>query len=292
MSRKYTLKHVDKNGLGLEIGPSFNPVAPKKDGYHVEIIDHMSRDGLIEKYKNDSVKANNIEEVDFVWGGEPYTELTGHHKHYDWIIASHVIEHTPDLIGFLNECDSVLKDDGVVSLVIPDKRYCFDHFRPISGLSSVIDHHIQKNTIHTPGKVAECFLNVVSKSGSIAWNSSDNGAYKLQHSVEDAIDRMHCVINNNEFIDVHSWCFVPHSFRQLINDLYELNLSSLQEVDFHSTEGCEFFITLGRQGKGLDIARLEMLKIIELEIKEDIAPPKKIKDRLKNIIKHIIRRNR
>ena len=40
-----------------------------------------------------------------------------------------MIEHTPDLIAFLADCDAVLKDTGVLSLVIPDKRYSFDRFR-------------------------------------------------------------------------------------------------------------------------------------------------------------------
>ncbi len=34
------LKHVDKNGYGIEIGASFNPIASKRDGYKVHVIDH------------------------------------------------------------------------------------------------------------------------------------------------------------------------------------------------------------------------------------------------------------
>lgn len=69
---------------------------------------------MITKYKDHHVNLNNIEEVDFVWRDENYSELTGKSKYYDWIIASHVIEHTPDLIGFLNDCDAILKDEGVI----------------------------------------------------------------------------------------------------------------------------------------------------------------------------------
>ena len=36
------LKHIDKNGYGIEIGPRHNPVAPKSAGYKVHIIDHMN----------------------------------------------------------------------------------------------------------------------------------------------------------------------------------------------------------------------------------------------------------
>ncbi len=141
------LRHIDKNGYGIEIGPSHNPIAAKKDGYKTHIIDHMSREQLIVKYEDHSVNLHNIEEVDFVWKGERYSELTGKTQYYDWIIASHIIEHTPDFIGFLNDCDAILKDDGVISLVVPDKRYCFDHYRPITGISKIIDSHFQKSAI-------------------------------------------------------------------------------------------------------------------------------------------------
>ena len=263
--KQKVLQHVNPKGWGVEIGPSFNPYAPKRNGYKVHTIDHMSREELIKKYKGHPVHFENIEEVDFVWQGENYSELTGKKKFYDWVIASHLIEHTPDLIGFLNDCDTILKDDGIISLVIPDKRYCFDHYRPITNISKIIDSHFQNNTIHTPGTVAEYFLNVVSKGERIGWEYGSTGKYRLIHSLEDATQGMKSVIEDKAYIDVHSWCFVPHSFRLLIHDLYNLGLIPFQEIDFFNTDNFEFYITLGRKGKGINKSRLEMLQIVESE---------------------------
>lgn len=266
MDRKETvLKHIDQAGHGIEIGPSYSPVAPKRDGYQVHIIDHMSRKELLEKYEGYPVDLDQIEEVDFVWRGEKYSELTGNSKYYDWIIASHVIEHTPDLIGFLNDCDAVLKDEGVLSLVIPDKRFCFDHFRPITGISKIIDSHLSGNIIQTAGTIAEYYLNVVVKSGVIAWDATAAGEYILIHSLEDAMQGMNKVLDDKIYIDAHSWCFIPHSFRLIIHDLYNLGLIPFQEVDYSPTAGCEFYITLGRGGQGIQKSRLEILKTIEDE---------------------------
>ena len=209
------LAHINKNGHGIEIGPSHAPLAPKSEGYRVDIIDHMGREDLLKKYQGHNVNLNNIEEVDYVWSGQTYAELTGKSKHYDWIIASHVIEHTPDLIDFLINCDAVLKDEGVLSLVIPDKRYCFDHFRPITGISSIIDKHFSINKIHSAGTVAEYFLNVVSKEGDIGWHAHTGGTFKLVHTLDDARNSMQSVREHKAYIDVHAWCFVPHSFRLL-----------------------------------------------------------------------------
>ncbi len=263
---KKVLRHIKKTGRGIEIGPSHRPIAPKREGYNVHIIDHMSREKLIGKYKDHNVDLENIEEVDFIWQGESYSDLTGKRKYYDWIIASHVIEHAPDFIGFLNDCDAILKDDGVISLVVPDKRYCFDHYRPITGLSKIIDNYFQKATVHTPGTVAEYFFNVVKRSGSIAWNSNTTGDYALIHDVNQALKAMNSVHENNRYFDVHAWCFVPYSFRLIIQDLFSLGLIALQEVEFFPTKGCEFFITLSRRGGGVKISRLEMLGIINKEL--------------------------
>ncbi len=47
----------------------------------------------------------------------------------DLLVASHVIEHVPDLITWLREIASVLKPTGQARLAIPDRRYTFDLLR-------------------------------------------------------------------------------------------------------------------------------------------------------------------
>jgi predicted SAM-dependent methyltransferase len=195
--RQKVLLHIDKTGQGVEIGPSHNPLAPKREGYQVHIIDYMSREQLVVKYTGHNVNLDNIEEVDFVWTGQSFADLTGRPKYYDWVIASHVIEHTPDLVGFLNDCDSLLKDHGVLSLAIPDKRYCFDYYRPITGLARVIDSHHRQDKIHSPGTVAENYLNVVLRNGQIAWEAGTEGPLSLIHTLDGAINGIRSVARTN-----------------------------------------------------------------------------------------------
>jgi len=263
--------HIDSQGLGLEIGPCHRPAAPKRDGFNVEIVDHLTREQLLEKHKNSNLTLDQVEEVDHIWSGQPYSELTGKTKHYDWIIASHVIEHTPDLIGFLLDFDSVLKDDGVISLAIPDKRYCFDYYRPITGISKVIDHHLQGNKKNSPGTVAEYILNVVKKSGVGAWDEKTQGDHEFFHDLELAKKNLEIAKRGRVHIDCHTWCFVPHSFRLLISDLNQLGFLPFKEVSFSRIGGSEFFMTLSRAGKGLDMSRLDALKRIEDEMLEPVS---------------------
>jgi hypothetical protein len=157
--KERVLASIDRKGLGIEIGPNHDPIAPKREGFRVHIIDHASREELVAKYSAHRIPHDRIEEVDFVWRGGSYVELTGRPGQYDWIIGSHLVEHMPDLIGFLAECDALLKDGGVLALVIPDKRYIFDRFRPITGLARVIDAHLQKASAPSPGAWGEHHIN-------------------------------------------------------------------------------------------------------------------------------------
>ena len=271
------LKHIDQTGWGIEIGPSYGPVAPKRHGYNVHVIDHLNREQLIKKYEDFSVDTNNIEEVDFVWQGETYKELTGKERHYDWIIASHVIEHTPDLIGFLVQCDEVLKEDGVLSLAVPDKRYCFDYFRPVTGVAKVIDNHLLGNKHHTPGAIFEFSANCVTKNSKAVWGPDLHQAvglhaeYKLIDSFEAASRSMTAAIEQNHYTDVHAWCFTPHSFRLIVRDLFALGMIPFQEVDFYPSVRHEFFVTLGRKGSEPSLSRLEMLQTIEAELQDNFS---------------------
>jgi len=136
---------IDPQALGLEIGPSHRPIAPKRSGFNVRILDHLDASGLRAKYADHGVDTSAIEEVDYIWRGEPLEQLVGGVR-FQWIVASHVIEHVPDLIGFLNSCERILAHGGLLSLAVPDKRYCFDCQRENSSLARVIDAGLMRPT--------------------------------------------------------------------------------------------------------------------------------------------------
>ncbi|HEX5129298.1 MAG TPA: class I SAM-dependent methyltransferase [Usitatibacter sp.] len=263
--KRRILAMIDKAGRGVEIGPCHDPIAPKREGFAVHVIDHTSREMLARKYRPVGLPVDRIEEVDFVWSGETYLELTGAPRGYDWIIASNLIEHTPDLIAFLKDCDAILKDGGVLALAIPDKRCCFDRFRPVSGLARVVDSHVARHKMNTEGAAAEYCMNVVSRGGQLSWNPGSGGDYEFLHSASHGRHVMR-TIENGVYHDLHNWVFVPHSFRVLVSDLHALGYIQMREVAFHPTEGYEFYVSLGRHGSGPPMSRLEMLEAMEAEL--------------------------
>lgn len=257
------LAHINKNGVGVEFGPSFRPIAPKRLGYNVTIIDHASRNDLVEKYEAQGIDCASIEKVDLVWRGESYTELTGKQNYYDWIIASHVIEHTTDMVGFLQQCEEILKPGGCLSLAIPDKRYCFDRFRPKTGLAKISDAHRQPTKFHSEGTIAEYFLSVVKYNGQIAWSNSENvnnDKFETVHSKKDCIEAINIIQERTGYLDVHAWTFTPHSFRLLVHDLNILSYIKLNEKAFFDTDGHEFFVTLCKSNHNASVERRKLLQ--------------------------------
>jgi SAM-dependent methyltransferase len=246
------LRGIDKATPGLEIGPSHRPVAAKRDGFHVHILDHLDAAALRAKYATHGVDIDAIEEVDYVWSGQPLDALVGRDR-FTWIIASHVIEHVPDLVGFLNACEAILAPGGVLSLAVPDKRYCFDCERENSSLGRIIDVAQAQSTNHSPGTAAEYFLKVRRKGGLIAWNERHQGTLEPVHGLEDAVQAM-AKVREGHYFDLHSWVFTPDSFRQIIRDLHDLQFTGLREQHFHPTRGCEFFVTLAKPTTGSQAA--------------------------------------
>jgi len=180
------LHAIDRSGHGLEIGPSHNPLTPKKYGYDVQILDHLNANDLRKKYAGHGVNVENIEEVDYVWNGEKLTDLIEDRAGFDWIIASHVVEHIPDLISFLQQCATLLKPEGKLSLVIPDKRYCFDFLNPVSSIGQLLDAFVQKRIRPSPGQIFDHYSNSCTRDGKIAWDNHMKDIPSLVHTFTEA----------------------------------------------------------------------------------------------------------
>lgn len=239
---------IDPAGRGLEIGPSHNPAAPKSGGYNVETVDHLDQAGLLEKYKDDAgINLASIEPVDHVWTAGSLRELIGAGGCYDWIIASHVIEHMPDLIFFLKECQALLKPGGTLSLVVPDKRFCFDHLRRRSSTGDVIQAHLEARTRHTPGQVFDHFSSACKLDETGSWHRHSTGRIDAVHTFEFARTMHEMSIGSDEYLDVHGWVFTPSSFRLMLGDLNALGYVSLKEIAFTDTRDCEFFIAYSNE---------------------------------------------
>ncbi len=258
---------IDKSGQGLEIGPSYDPLAPKKEGFNVHVLDLGSAKELREKFKGLGVTIDRIEEVDFIWHGEPLPVLIGQEECYDWIIASHVIEHVPDMISFLIECEKLLKPAGVLSLIIPDKRFCFDYFHGTTSTGEILDAYDQKRTRPSPGKVFDHCARVTTLNGRFFWDPDSDWSsnFELVHDISEAESSWYLARSTEPYFDVHNWRFTPSSFRLLLGDLRALGLTRFGIKKEFDTVGCEFYVTLGKDTEDFTLKssnRMELLRRI------------------------------
>jgi SAM-dependent methyltransferase len=271
------LSYINIKGVGLEIGPSYNPILPKSSGAQVKTIDHLNREGLVQKYKHLSADLlNRIEEVDFICSGESLTELIGEKYRFDYIIASHFVEHTTNLLGFIQDCENLLKPNGVLSLVIPDKRFCFDRFKPLSTVGSVIDAYLKRQNINSPGTMLDhlCY-EVVRGDNILGWDSTHTERLTLPHKDLGLVRKeIEVFINKTSYSDCHHWIFTPKSFVLLIRDLRELGYHNLSDIGSFETVGFEFFVSLSKSStQFIHCDRLAMLLEIEKEMNAVVDVP-------------------
>lgn len=240
---------IDTGGIGLEVGPGFNPLLPKSEGYRVETVDYADAESLRKKYAGANVDTGRIESVDhLLTQGGSLADLLGKTRHFDYIVALHVIEHMPDLLGFLKSCETLLKNDGVLLLAVPDKRRCFDLFQPLTTTGAVLQAHLERRTRPAPGAVFDDRAYNVVRNGSIGWSADDDGPLSFFSDLGAAYRSFREAAGSDRYIDVHVWRFVPSSFRLILRDLREIREIGLCEKAFLETEGNEFYAALSRGG--------------------------------------------
>ena len=222
----------------LEIGPFIKPALR---GGNVSYFDVLDREGLIRR----------SQEIGFV-GTEPvdinFVEPTGNlsivpSESFDRVFSSHCIEHQPDLVCHLQHVARILRPFGRYYLIIPDKRYCFDHFLDVSELPAVLEAHDERRTAHSVRSVYEHYA-LTTHSDPIGhwsnWHDDPNINDRAQRA-ENAI--MTFDQAKGKYIDVHAWQFTPDSFRVLLFELTRLGLIELQIERTYDTVWSQYEFT-------------------------------------------------
>jgi SAM-dependent methyltransferase len=255
--RALLLSMIDTSRLGLEIGAGYNPLLPKADGWRVETLDHAPREVLVAKYAGADVDTSRIEPVDHVSAGGSVFDAVGEEGRFGWIVASHVIEHTPDMVRFLLDCQRLLQPDGVLALAVPDKRMSFDALRPLTSTGDVLQAHLEGRTRHTPGRVFDEVAYNVLRGGALAWDAGNAAPLAFFRPLADAQAMLAHVRDSAAYIDIHAWQFTPSSFRLVAADLHGIGVLALRESAFHAGGG-EFLVGLSRAGAGPGVDRLAL----------------------------------
>jgi hypothetical protein len=234
--RNHLAEMVDlRNTAGLEIGAMDLPFVEPGEG-HCDFADFRSTEELQELARK-TVGHNPEFLVPVLYNlREGYDVIS---KIYDWIAAAHVVEHVADLIWWFDVLHSKLHANGIVFLVVPDKRFTFDYHRRLTNLSDVVTAHQQR--LRTPSfkQVFDHYFYTTNQidPGQIWQGVRPEPAMRDYAS---AIGRAENALKTYE--DAHCSVFTPESFNELMNELMATGLSkfrleslrptSLYQLDF------------------------------------------------------------
>ena len=238
---------------GLEIGALASPML-RPPAARVKFVDHADSAALRVKYAEDpTVGLDDIVQVDAVWGENTLAQCFPGER-FDFIIASHVIEHVPDMIGWLGEVAEMLNPDGRLILAIPDRRYSFDLLRRETTLTDLIDAHLRGARRPTPGQVFDLNANAVAHDHVAAWFAPPATTPRPYVSRGWALAQARAA-QAGTYIDVHCSVFTARSLLELLDGLLELELLRFGLERFHvaSVGTAEMSLVLRRASDDADL---------------------------------------
>jgi SAM-dependent methyltransferase len=233
---------------GVEIGALCRPFVRREDG-PIIYVDYTDTDSLSQRYANDPmVDITRIVDVDAIWGENTLIDAVKG-QCVDYVVASHVVEHVPDLVAWLREIASILHPTGELRLIVPDKRFTFDYFRRESSLSDVLLSHVIGARIPQPHSILDFALNAADVDTATAWRRKIRiGETRRGHTLEGALTLAKDAIERGIYHDVHCWTFTPASFALILRDLASAGLIDFACEGFYDPEynDSEFFVRLRR----------------------------------------------
>jgi SAM-dependent methyltransferase len=230
----------------LEIGPYARPLL---SGPNVKYVDVYSTKELKKLAPAVGMNPNEVPHIN--WVSKP-SDLSSVNEHFGAVLSSHVIEHQPDFIRHLNQISEILKFGGRYFVLIPDHRFCFDHFMTESTITDVIAAHLHRRKSHTAESLLESRLLMTHNDPIEHWRGNHGDPMINPHFPEaNRIERLKIAINsyrkNKEYVkNEHAWYFTPDSFSSIMKDLADLELIDLKVERLYPTlkNSGEFWVIL------------------------------------------------
>lgn len=244
--------HIDKSSKVLEIGPAFNPIVSKSEGFQVYIVDNGDKSELRKRYDGfREIDISKIEDVDFIWKDADILSAipSAHHGSFDVVLMGGVIEHIPNPIRLLQSLQKLLKPGGYIGLSVPDKRFCFDFLRPLTTTGSWLEALANGDVLHARLRLFEHKTMAVARRGRLIWLAKDvqaQDATFVGATLNDAYRDYFAAKRDEEasYVDAHAWVFTPSSFTLIVNECHALGLISLVPESVSARMEAEFLVHL------------------------------------------------
>ena len=142
-------------------------------------------------------------------------------------------------------------------MAVPDKRACFDFFKPISTIGSWLEPFLSgrdrptliqvfnQNSLHCRYRLN----GEETSSFSAEWiRAKITASRTLKQAYEWLIRSVEA--KDNSYHDVHCWAFTPKSLHVVLCDLAFIGLSRLSVEEVSDANGNEFYVHLRNLGAG------------------------------------------
>jgi SAM-dependent methyltransferase len=241
---------------GVEIGALTSPLVTPAEG-RIRYVDHADTATLKDIYRHHGeVDTSKIVKVDAIWGQNTLQDCIGADQKVDYVVASHVIEHAPDLVTWLDEIRAILRPKGCLRLAIPDRRYTFDYLRFESRIHDVLDAYLRRARTPLPRLVIEHHSLLRYVDIAAAWNGMlDAATLRPYNSTKIGLDLARDALAKGTYHDVHCWVFTPLTFASLCMELAELDLLGLA-CEYHietARNEAEFYVGMVASDRKADI---------------------------------------
>jgi hypothetical protein len=221
---------VSKDIKVLEIGPYMSPLTR---GLKVDTFDVLTYEQLVQRAISEGGPSHLIPEVTWV-GAEASPEYI--HSTYDLILSSHVVEHQIDFISHLQNISSLLNKGGVYAAMIPDHRYCFDHFNLPSTITDVLLAHLVKESNHSLKNFLEDRL-TTGHNETLRYWKNDIGSPKILgksfSEIVNVYNEYKDLVTAGKYVDVHAWKFTDESFDDIFRQVSSWGLVNLEIREIH-----------------------------------------------------------
>ena len=251
---------LDTRGLGLEVAPYFNPAMQKKD-YNLRYVDYVDNDELKAKAASyPSAEGKVVPEIDWVWiPGKRLRNCIPEEIVFDYALASHVVEHVPNTVGWLNEILEVMRDGAVLALAVPHWSYTMDFYRNVTTFGQLLANWIEAPAVPTPTQLADCLSNSFhdprdANHNRVAWHAKQLtrpfSTVDRPYSDQDVLNFAAFSYNENRYIDTHCTVWTPDSFVENIQRIVDLGIMNVEITlnDDPSNGADEFIVHLTKLG--------------------------------------------
>lgn len=210
----------------LEFGAFASPMFEPGEA-QVRYADRLSTEALQQSVA-DPAKRVAIMPVDYVVGDDFEQNIP---DRFDLIVANHVVEHVPDVIGWLDRLETLLNPGGHVFLAVPDKNYTFDIMRDPTLTRELVDNFISGRQKPSAADILDAAVHRRDiRTGKQVWDGKAQEAIKNRPNVDVAalLADIDLRFGNGEYIDAHCNVFTEGSFKSVFRDLAQMKLGRMR----------------------------------------------------------------